>query len=159
MGREAERLTELFMAVRQSSLKRFRKVKTGDECWQPRSDILSFVDILKHLVDSDQWLLHYLKNKQIPEDAVISPGDVGSEDWSCLLAELERSGKQVAEFMGGLSDADLNSIIDAYFDSIIQESKGPGNTTQWWVIARGSIDHEIHHRGQLQILLRLRYEG
>ncbi len=159
MEREAERLARFFSAVRQSSLKRFRKVKIGDECWQPRSDILSFVDILKHLVDSDQWLLHYLKNKHIPEGAVISPGDVESEDWPCLLTELERSGQQVAEFIGGLSDADLNSIIDAGLNSIIQESKGSGNTTRWWVIVRGSIDHEIQHRGQLQALLRLRYEG
>jgi len=80
MEREAERLARFFSAVRQSSLKRFRKVEAGDECWQPRSDILSFVDILKHLVDSDQWILQYLRNKRLPEGGVISPGDAESED-------------------------------------------------------------------------------
>jgi len=57
----------------------------------------------------------------------------------------------MAEFIDGLSDADLNSAI--------QESMESGDTTQWWAITRGLIDHEIHHRGQLQVLLRLKYGG
>ena len=147
---EAERLTEFFKAVRQSSLKRFRKVKSGDGGWRPRSDILSFVDTLKHLIDSDHWMFEYLENGRGPEGTVISPGDARAEDWARLLTEFENSGRQVAEFIGGLSDSD--------FSNPIQEPKGSGNSTWWWIIVRGNIDHEIHHRGQLQVLLRLRYE-
>ncbi len=144
-------MVEFFKAVRQSSLKRFRKVRPGDGGWRPRSDIFSFADTLKHLIDADCWLLEYLKNGRIPEDNVTAPGDADAADWAQLLTEFEDSGRQVAEFIGGLSDSD--------FGNSIQLPRDPGDTTWWWIIVRGYIDHEIHHRGQLQVLLRLRYEG
>ena len=148
---EKERLTEFFEEVRQSSLKRFMKVKPGDGGWCPRSDIFSFADTLEHLIDADSWVLEYLKNERMPEGNVTAPGDAKAADWTRLLTEFENSGRKVAEFIGALSDSDLDNRI-----------KGPGgsdDTTWWWIIVRYYIDHEIHHRGQLQVLLRLRYEG
>ena len=148
---EAERVAEFLKAVRQSSLKRFRKVKSGDGAWRPRSDIFSFADTLKHLINSDRWILEYLRNKRVPEDNITSPGDADGADWAQLLNEFEDSGRRVVEFIGGLSDSDL--------DNCIQLPRDAGDATWWWIIVRGYIDHEIHHRGQLQVLLRLRYEG
>ncbi len=86
---------------------------------------------------------------------MISPGDAENKDWARLLTGLENSGRQVAESIAPLSDSDLNSSQPV--PDNMQEPKGHGNATLWWIIVRGHIDHEIHHRGQLQVLLRLRY--
>jgi len=148
--RETERLSEFSKAVRGSSLKRFRNVKPGDEEWRPRSDVLSFVDHLYHLVDSDYWFFEMLEQGSSTRDGIISPGDAKSEDWKRFLTELENLGKQKAEFLNGLSDSDLNNPVH---DPVY------GDTTWWWFIVRHNLDHEIHHRGQLQVLLRLKYGG
>jgi len=29
-----------------------------------------------------------------------------------------------------------------------------GETTLWWIVVRGNLDHEIHHRGQIAAYLR-----
>ena len=30
-----------------------------------------------------------------------------------------------------------------------------GDVSLWWVVVRGNLDHEAHHRGQLATLLRI----
>jgi uncharacterized damage-inducible protein DinB len=39
----------------------------------------------------------------------------------------------------------------------VEEPQVLGRTSFWWLIVRGSLDHEIHHRGAFQLALRLRY--
>lgn len=48
-----------------------------------------------------------------------------------------------------MSEEELASEVD--------EPQVLGRTNYWWLIVRGSLDHEIHHRGAFQLALRLRY--
>ncbi|MBI3466922.1 MAG: DinB family protein [Planctomycetes bacterium] len=145
---EANRLSEFARLVRQSTMKRLKQVARGDEEWRPRPGMLSFVDVLKHLVDADQWLLDYLHGTPKPR-AVISPGDARASDWDLMLNRLVQLGREKAEFFGGLSDGQLHSRI--------VEPQVLGETTWWWMIVRANLDHEIHHRGALNLAIRLKY--
>lgn len=69
--REAERLAHFAEIVRESSLKRFNRIAIEDVEWRPREDMLSFVDILQHLVDSDRWMLGQLQQGLSVSKAVI----------------------------------------------------------------------------------------
>ena len=143
-----ERLADFSRAVRDSTLKRLRKVHPGDEEWRPAPDALAFVDIARHLVDADLWILEYLRGKSAAR-AVISPGMARGFEWTPLLSRLvelreERAGR-------------LESMSEDQLQATVIEPQVLGETTYWWLVLRGNLDHEIHHRGALQLALRLRY--
>ena len=145
---EAERLADFADVVRQSSLKRFKQVAPGDASWRPQAQMLSFVDVLKHLIDADQWVMQYLQERPSPRP-VISPGDAPAEDWERLLNRFIQIGREKSDFFRTLSVEQLQTSI--------VEPEVLGETIWWWMIVRANLDHEIHHRGALQLALRLKY--
>ena len=145
---ETDRLAEFAILVRESSVKRLVCVAPGDEAWRPREDMLSFVDHLWHLTDADKWLLNMLSGKPRPRPEV-RPGDAKAEDWDRLLGALVQLGRDKAEFIRSVQPDDLGRSI--------RDPEVLGDTTWWWLIVRANLDHEIHHRGAIQISLRLRY--
>ena len=129
-------------------MKRIREVRPGDEEWRPAPGALAFVDIVKHVVDADVWILKYLSGSSGPR-AVIAPGDAHAGDWPALTEELARLGQSRSRRIAEMSEEDLAREVE--------EPQVLGRTSFWWLIVRGSLDHEIHHRGAFQLALRLRY--
>jgi uncharacterized damage-inducible protein DinB len=147
---EGERLSQFSELVRESSLKRFKKVAPEDRGWRPAAGQLSFVDLLKHLIDADKWNMAILKNEKTIPRAVIHPGDAKPEDWDQYLLEFENSGKKKAEF--------LRKMPDDEFSQEVEDGEKMGKVTKWLILVRGGLDHEIHHRGSLQTMLNLKYK-
>jgi uncharacterized damage-inducible protein DinB len=141
------RLAEFAEAVRESSLKRLRRVPPGRENWRVSPDTMSFADTARHLLNADQWLFNHLE-KSIPA----IQGEAGVEniksrdEYDDLLDQLEETGRQRASLLRTLTD-------DRYSEIIFDERFG--EVTVWWVIVRGNLDHEIHHRGQVAAYLRM----
>jgi uncharacterized damage-inducible protein DinB len=141
------RLAEFAEAVRESSLKRLRRVPPGKENWRVSPDAMSFADTARHLINADKWLFRQLE-KSIPA----MKGEAGLEniksrdEYDALLDELEKTGRQRASFLRGLTDERYSELI---FDERF------GEVTVWWVIVRSNLDHEIHHRGQIAAYLRM----
>ncbi len=145
---QGQRLAEISKMVRESSLKRFRQVQPPNRGWRPREDMLTFVDVLKHLVDADLWLFSLLEGYP-KHRADIKPGEAHAADWDRHFAHLELLGKKRAEKLSLLSDEDLARPI--------VEPEILGDTDWGTLIMRGCLDHEAHHRGSLQVMLRLKY--
>jgi uncharacterized damage-inducible protein DinB len=143
------RLSQLSSAVRESTLKRLRSVSPGFECWRPTSLSMSSAELAQHLLDSDRWLFGLLDGNAA--DPIVGPPVLASSfsrpDYDALLSNLETSGLERQRRLAGLSDARL---AERWHDRRF----GP-QTALWWTIARGNLDHEIHHRGQLCVYLRL----
>jgi uncharacterized damage-inducible protein DinB len=141
------RLADFAEAVRESSLKRLRRVPPGKENWRVALDAMSFADTARHLINADEWLFRQLE-KSIPA----IKGEAGLEniksrdEYDALLGELEKTGGQRASLLRGLTDDRFSELI---FDERF------GEVTVWWVIVRGNLDHEIHHRGQIAAYLRV----
>jgi uncharacterized damage-inducible protein DinB len=136
-------------AVRESSVKRFRLVRPEHYQWRPRPDLLSFVDVLQHLVDADHWLFDLLDGKPATEGVVISPGDADAQAWDALLREFIQLGTKRRDRIGTFNGHDF---AQRQFDL---GRRGLFSLSQ--LILRCNIDHEIHHRGALQLSLRLLY--
>lgn len=109
---------------------------------------MSFADILQHLVDCDQWLFTKIKSpelKSIRGTAGCSEGTTRN-GYLRMMQELRDTGASRKELINSLSERDVSrKIFDDRFNSEVEI---------WWVIMRGNIDHEIHHRGQLAVYLR-----
>ncbi len=67
-------------------------------------------------------------------------------EYESYLAELMVSGERRARLITGLSEQGLaRRMFDGRFG---------GEVSVWWIVVRGNLDHEIHHRGQLAACLR-----
>jgi len=109
---------------------------------------MSFADVAQHLIEADEWLFKMLELKNL-KPMVGKPGLVEVTDRSQylkLLDSLMKTGARRAEMLENATESQLDEmILDERFD---------GEVTAWWVIVRGNLDHEIHHRGQIAAYLR-----
>lgn len=145
---EGRRLAELSTAVRESTLKRLRLVPEGCENWRISPETMSFADAAQHLIDADRWLFKMLELKKM-KPMVGKPGlaHVSSRgQYLSLLEELTQIGARRSEMLEKMTEADLS---ERFFDE-----RFGGEVTVWWIIVRGNLDHEIHHRGQIAAYLR-----
>jgi len=147
---EGKRLAQFSELVRSSSLKRFKQVAPQDREWRPAANQLSFVDILKHLCDSDRWIISILKGDQEILGPSVKPGDGKAKDWEWLLQDLEELGVIKADYLRLMNDVEL------FQEGIDWEELGL--TGKWLILMRGNLDHEIQHRGALQMMLNLKYK-
>ena len=147
--KEVARLIEFSKVVRESTLKRLKKLNFSTVNRSPKPGMMSFADIAGHLIDSDEWMIRKIKNKNLdPIDGI--PGSViirSEEQLNNLFARLEKSLIDKCEFLGTLED---NVLEEKIYDSRFN-----GEVSVWWIIVRGNIDHEIHHRGQLAAYLSM----
>ncbi len=147
--REPERLADLSRAVRDSSLKRLRAVPEGREDWRPVPAAMSFADVAQHLIDCDKWLSAKLKNP----DLTSITGHIGTASisgrgqYESILKDLEHTGNQRATMLMRITDEDLARTIS--------DDRFGREVSIWWLIVRGNLDHEIHHRGQIATYLRV----
>ena len=146
---ESQRLAEWSRAVRGSSLKRLSLVRAGFENWRLTPESMSFADVAFHLIEADQWLFRKLAEPGL-SPMVGRAGTVNisaREQFTALFDRLEVLGQQRAAVLESLSPAQLDAtVLDQRFGGVV---------TYWWVVVRGNLDHEVHHRGQVAAWLRV----
>ncbi len=145
---ESQRLAAFARAVRESTLERLRQVPIGQENWRFAPGAMSFADLAQHLVDTDEWLFKKMEVKTL--DPIVGYAGVveitDRAEYLALLDALIRTGAQRCALLESLTVDQLDEkIFDARFG---------GEVSLWWIIVRGNLDHEIHHRGQLATYLR-----
>jgi uncharacterized damage-inducible protein DinB len=148
---ESLRLAQLSIAVRESTLKRLLQVPDRFEGWRPTEASLSFADIAQHLnlIDADNWLFQKLQTPELPSlQGQAGLVDIHSRaDYDGLVEKLRKIGERRTTLIESLTDTDLTRrIFDSRFGSEVEV---------WWIIARGNLDHETHHRGQVVAYLRI----
>ena len=149
MNERALELAEWSRAVRESSLKRLRAVPAGSENWRPVANAMSFGDLAHHIVDADEWLFRKLEARALAP-IVGHAGAVtitAREQYLDLLREIEQLGTRRSQLIARLTDEQLRERVE--------DRRFGGEVTVWWILVRGNIDHEIHHRGQISAYLRM----
>jgi uncharacterized damage-inducible protein DinB len=148
---QQQNLAEFSLAVRESSLKRFRSIPPGMENWRITPKSMSIADLAEHLIHTDRWLFRKLDD---PTVQAISgnPGEVNivmREQYDALITQLFESGQRRAELFRNIKDEVLSKrIFDDHYGSGSESSV-------WWICVRANLDHEIHHRGALAVYLRV----
>ena len=140
-------LADFSNAVRGSTIKRLQLIPSGFENWKISENAMSVADIAQHLVDADRWLFEKLVDHQL-EPITGKAGSVDIQrrsEYEAIIDQLRETGETRCRLISG--DLDLDQLIyDARFD---------GEVTALWIILRGNLDHEIHHRGQLTAYIRV----
>ncbi|HUM00982.1 MAG TPA: DinB family protein [Thermoanaerobaculia bacterium] len=148
MNPESQRLAEWSKAVRGSSLKRLSLVRPGLENWRLTAGSMSFADVAFHLIEADLWLFRKLADPGLsPMVGRAGTTNISARDqFTALCDRLEALGQERAALLGSLSPAQLDAtVLDQRFGGVV---------TCWWVVVRGNLDHEVHHRGQVVAWLR-----
>jgi uncharacterized damage-inducible protein DinB len=150
---EIDNIIELVITVRESTQKRLALIPEGFEEWRLADDKMSIADIVQHLIDLDYWTIEKLRDPGLKAiDGIVNAVHIKSrEDFNKLIEKLNTALKHKMEFFRNLSEADLE--IKMYDDRFGKEA------SIWWIIMRGNIDHEIHHRGQLSAYLQMINSG
>ncbi len=145
---ESEKLAEFAKAVRDSTIKRLKQVPAGKENWRITSVAMSIAEIAHHLIEADDWLIEKIENRNL-EPMQGKTGTVKIDDnveFRELIDRLQQSGERRCSFIKELDESRLlSTIFDKRFGKKV---------TIWWIIVRGNLDHEIHHRGQLSAYLK-----
>ena len=144
-----EILIDFCKAVRESTLKRIKSVPQGFENWQISKNALSFAEIVKHLIEIDEWTIRKINEPAIksilPDKSSIE--NCSREQFDALILELDKSLERKINFIGSLDNKKMQmKIYDDRFNTDVSVE---------WIILRGNLDHEIHHRGQIAAYLRV----
>lgn len=140
-------IADFSQAVRASTIKRLEMIPGGYENWKISENAMSIADIAQHLVDTDTWLFEKLVDHQLEPIT----GKAGStsirrrSEYDAIIDKLGETGETRYRLIMG--DLDL--------DQLIFDSRFNGEVTALWIILRGNLDHEIHHRGQLTAYIRV----
>ena len=146
---EIELLTEFCRRVRGSTIKRLELVPEGYENWKISPGALSFAEVAKHIIDLDYWMFEKIKNPDLKsietETAIIKHCD--RDRYLSLIDNLKNLLEKKIEFINTFDVDKLKTkMFDDRFDSEVSIE---------WIILRGNLDHEIHHRGQIAAYLRV----
>ncbi len=142
-------LIDFCKTVRDSTLKRLKVVPEGYENWRISKNSLNFAEIATHLIESDDWTIKKINEPTIksilPEKGSIE--NCSREQFNTLILELEKCLDRKIKF--------IDSLNKEKMESKIYDDRFNGEVSIEWVILRGNIDHEIHHRGQVAVYLRV----
>jgi len=149
MNRESEQIIEFMKAVRQSTIKRLELIPGGFENWTISENALTISEIAYHLVEADSWLISKLSTTSLkPFKAEKGKIQITNRDeYVQLISDLRTWLDKKTDYIAAM-DADQ-------LEEKIPDDRFGGLVTRWWVIVRGNIDHEIHHRGQLSVYIRV----
>ena len=150
---EIELLKDFTKAVRESTIKRLIKVPEGYKHWKICKGSLSFAEIAKHLIDLDEWTLQKIKEPTLKaiETQTAIMDSCTREKFLQLIEDLKYTLEKKLKFLDSIDANDLeHKIYDDRFNNEVSLS---------WILLRGNLDHEIHHRGQIAAYLRVLEDG
>ena len=144
-----EMLIDFCKAVRESTLKRLKIVPEGYQNWRISKGALSFAEIVKHLIELDDWTIHKINdptiNSILPEKRSLD--NCSKEYFKDLIHELDKSLERKIKF--------INTLDEEKMQAKIYDDRFNGEVSIEWIFLRGNLDHEIHHRGQITVFLRV----
>jgi uncharacterized damage-inducible protein DinB len=111
--------------------------------WSPRAGAFTLGDLVRHLATIERYM--YAETVAGRPSQYAGCGRELADGYEAVLAFFDRLDRESRDIFGALSDADLT-----------RKCRTPAGTeiTTWkWL--RAMCEHEVHHRGQIYLLLGL----
>jgi len=124
--------------------------------YKPRPELLTARQLILHIAEAERWWLHHIIEGEPFEDDVVAHADPAqgwetlydAPDHNALLFRLEEAHRHTQRWFG-LPAADLAQTRTRTRDDGTQRT-----FTVHWILDHVQ-EHEIHHRAQLNLYLRL----
>ena len=124
--------------------------------WKPRPEVFTAREIILHIAEVELYWIHHVVDGEPYKDYVVdtpdgSPGwttDYDAPDHNALLFTLEEAHRHTQRWFG-LPAANLSKIIPRKRRNGTEDA-----LTLHWILDHVQ-EHEIHHRAQLNLYLRL----
>lgn len=147
----SEELAMLSRTIRERSLLRINSIPDGFRNWRMNNTTLSFAHLVKHLINVDELFLKMIQSDSKHFHWVLGTEEahfeVDAKEYSQLIIRLKDLQLERENILKNLKDSDLKQLI---FDEEQNEY-----ITLWWFIMRKLIEHEVYHRGQLSVYLKI----
>ena len=111
--------------------------------WSHRAGAFTLGDLVRHLATIERYM--YAETVAGRPSRYAGCGRELADGYDAVVAYLDRLDRETREILGGMSDADLE-----------RKCRTPAGTpiTTWkWL--RAMVEHEVHHRGQIYLMLNL----
>jgi len=134
----------------QKTRKLFERIPVADLDWKPHAKSMTIRQLASHIAESFTWIEPMLDDDVFEMDpATYTPWIAGSVEE--LLSALERNVDDAAERLEPVSDARMlgNWTMRVGGKTVITSPRAS-------VVKVFALGHHIHHRGQLDVYLRLR---
>lgn len=140
---DLEEFLHYFDRVRGRTLRVLALVPPERMGWRPQSDAFSFGELVRHLGAAERWM--FAENASLRLSRYPGHGPEVSEGYGTDLEYLAAMHTEAMDIFRRLSPEDLGARCVT-----------PGGTQILvWKWLRSMIEHEIHHRGQVYLMLRM----
>lgn len=141
MRKQVEEFVNYFEKIRGRTLKAAAAIPRDKFDWSPAPGKFSFADILRHLAAIERYM--YAENVQLRPSCYSGHGRELADGPEAVLAFVNRLHAESVEIFRSLNDEDLSSQCETPGGARLSVSK--------WL--RAMVEHEVHHRGQLYLML------
>jgi uncharacterized damage-inducible protein DinB len=112
--------------------------------WKPKSGWFSFGDLVRHLAAIERWM--YAENALGRPSRYAGHGDELASGFDDVLTFYDNLHAESADIFRSLDTAALASKV----------TSPAGTPITVWKWLRAMTEHEVHHRGQLYLMLAMR---
>lgn len=111
--------------------------------WRPADGTFSFADLLRHLGATERWM--FAENVSGRPSRYPGHGP-----------EITAPGEHPIAYIDRMHRDAMNLFVTLDADGLAREVTTPGGATMVaWKWLRAMIEHEVHHRGQIYLMLRM----
>lgn len=109
--------------------------------WTHQEGKFTLGDIVRHLVSIERYM--FAENVQGRPSCYPGHGQELADEYDAVIGFFESKHAESIEIFGKLTDEDLNKKC----------TTPAGNEITVWKWLRAMIEHEVHHRGQIYLML------
>jgi len=144
------RLANFSSGIRDTTLKKLKKVPEGFINWRLNNLAMSFGDIAQHLINVDELLFSLATTRKKKFKWTLGTEaphlNVDKSTYEFKLKKLKEFQLKRHSIVASFNDSALNDIV---IDDIGQKM------TLWWFLMHKVIEHEVYHTGQISAYLKV----